>query len=229
MLTPDLTNFEAVKTGTDATKKASGLDNRLIAWRCPYCAAMWVDRACADAGFYITNVERCRLVAALLSRQHLILSGPAGIGKGSLANALALSMAQEQCSHVRLIQGHPWWAVNTGNVAHYVNLQAEFSLWRLLDFVEIISAERQPLPQTQPGQNGQTFVACIERVSSTEIDFYFDVFSQWLLGNASSKADFTPLRLIGTYDGEQPLNLTHRILRSVALVPIGDDDGLGRT
>ena len=79
-----------------------------------------------------------QLVAALLSRQHLILSGRAGIGKRQLAHSLALSIAEGRQDHVRLIQGHPWWAARTGNVGFFVNLQTQFSVWQLAIFIEAV-------------------------------------------------------------------------------------------
>lgn len=61
---------------------------------CPPCVAAWVDRASAAPGLKLTDLERRRLIAALLTRPHLILSGPAGAGKRRLASALALAIAQ---------------------------------------------------------------------------------------------------------------------------------------
>jgi len=103
---------------------------------CSSYAIAWVDRACTAADVGLTARERRRLIAALLVRRHLILSGPAGIGKCRLAYALALSFTQGRQSRVCLLQGHPWWAARTGDLGRFVELQTDFSVWRLAYFVE---------------------------------------------------------------------------------------------
>lgn len=185
---------------------------------CPFCITTRVDWACARTGIKLTNLERQRLVAALLSRQHLILSGPAGLGKRRLASALALSIADGQQSHVCLIQGHPWWAARTGDIARFVNLQTEFSVWRLIYFIESALHGQQPPARIRAGGNAADYVAFVERMSPVEIDFYFGVFPQGLLRGAPDQASAVSLRLIGTYDSSRPPDLDHRILRLAALV-----------
>jgi len=169
----------------------------------------------------LTAPERRRLIAALLTRPHLILSGPAGIGKRRLAHALALCMAQGRQSQVRTIQGHPWWATETGDTGYYVSLQTEFSVWRLDDFVESI-LYRTPLSAGIHGdRESSTYVVCVERMSPVEIDLYFSKFLQWLLWMGLDANGTVPLRLIGTYDSSIPPGLDHRILRVAALVHLG--------
>lgn len=182
---------------------------------------MWVDHARAATGIRMTTVERRQLIAALRSRQHLILSGPADIGKRQLAKALAFSMAERQRKRVRLIQGHPWWATGTGDVAHFVNLQMEFSVWRLIDFMESAGNGTRLSSQIQTDRKGGDYVACIERMSPVEIDFYFGVFSQWLRRNRPDKDAALTLRLIGTFDSRKPPNLDRRILCEAAVVHLG--------
>jgi len=189
---------------------------------CPFCTTTWVDRACAAAEIRLTAPERRRLIAALLARPHLILSGPAGIGKRRLAHALALSMTQGRQSQVRTIQGHPWWAAQTGNIAHYVNLQTEFNTWRLADFLKFALHNRQPLSLRQAERDDAgDYVVCVERMSPVEIDLYFSKFLRWLLWMRQDAHRTVPLRLIGTYDSSIPPGLDHRILRVAALVHLG--------
>lgn len=182
---------------------------------CPFCGAQWVDHALAVTGIKLTDLERGRLIVALLTRPHLILSGPVGSGKCRLAYGLALAIAQGRQSQVRLIQGHPWWAARTGRVAHYVGMQSEFSAWRLADF--IVSVLHPP----QLSADGSGYVACVERMSPVEIDLHFGRLALSLLRNAVDSGQSVPLRLIGTYDGQSRPDLDTHILRTTALVHVG--------
>ena len=91
----------------------------IVGERCAFCVTAWVDGARDEAGVRLTDLARRRLIAGLLARPHLILSGPAGAGKQRLAEALALSIAARRSSRVCLLQGHPWWAENTCDTSHY--------------------------------------------------------------------------------------------------------------
>ena len=186
--------------------------------RFPYCTITWVDRACARTGVRMTHLERRRLIAALLSRQHLILSGRSGIGKRQLAHALALSIAGGRQDHVRQIQGHPWWAASTGNIARYVGLQTEFNTWRLTDFLSFALRGRQPLPRDQAERESGGYVVCVERMSPIEIDFYFGALSWWLIKGVPDQVSNVSLRLIGTYDSDTSPGLDDRIGHIAALV-----------
>ncbi|MCZ7574304.1 MAG: hypothetical protein M5U01_37615 [Ardenticatenaceae bacterium] len=188
---------------------------------CPPCVAAWVERASAAPGLRLTDLERRRLIAALLTRPHLILSGPAGAGKRRLASALALAIAQGEPGHVRVIQGHPWWAARTDDVAYYVDLQTEFSTWRLADFLESIMTARRRSPRSQAEGDRGDYVVCVERMSPVEIDFYFGVVTRWLRRSAQDQAGAVPLRLIGTYDSQIPPDLYDPILSVAAVVHLG--------
>lgn len=188
--------------------------------RCLPSVVMRVDQACATTNFSLTGKERRKLVTALISRQHLVLTGPPGIGKCLLASELALSLTQKQSNYFRLIQGHPWWATQTGDVSRYVSLQMEFSILRLLDFVEVAQEAQELSIRTETSQ-GPVYVACIERMSPVELDFYFGVFARWLSKRVQNKAQRAPLQLTGTYDSQQPPVLDQRILAQTAVVHLG--------
>ncbi len=184
----------------------------------PSCATTWVDRACAATNVRLADQERRQLIAALLSRQHLILSGPAGMGKRRLAYALALAIVDGRKSHVSLLQGHPWWASKTNDVAYFVNLQTRFTEWRLAYFMESVLLSQQPSSQVQAESGTGDYVVCVQRMSPAEIDFYFSVVSQSLLKMAQGKAEAVPIRLLGTYDTMTPPDLDTQTRRFVALV-----------
>lgn len=182
----------------------------------------WVDRACAVTSIRLTELQRRRLIAALLSRRNLILSGPFGIGKCQLAHALALSITQGRESRVCLLQGHPWWAARTGNVGRFVQLQTEFSAWRLAYFTESALHGEQPLSRVQADGDAGDYVAWVARMSPVEIDLYFRVVTEWLIRSAGGNARSMPIRLIGTYDTNTPPHLDDQILRATALVHLSN-------
>jgi len=187
---------------------------------CSFCVTRWVEEACFAANVGLTALEQQRLTAALLARRHLILSGPTGTGKCRLAHALALAIAHGQQTHVRLIQGHPWWAARTGDVAHFVAIQTELSMSRLVDFVEAIlqNKGRSHSPAVQTGEDREDYVACVERMSPVEVHTYFGTLVRELLRQAQDGKVTAPLRLFGTYDSDRPPQLDELVLQVAALV-----------
>jgi hypothetical protein len=202
--------------------------------RCTFCVTQWVDRALVTAGVQITELERRRSIATLLSRPHLILSGPPGIGEGRLVHALALSGVDGERDRVCWLQGHPWWAADTANVGRFIELQTDYSLSRLARFAHpALNSEGTSLrhdgvgPVNAGSRNGRhagpaygmcAFVACVERVSPVEIELYFRVVAEWLPTNGEGASRFVPLRLTGAFDGSTPPDLDERIRRVTGLV-----------
>ncbi len=178
-------------------------------------AATWVDRVLSETGIRLTDLERRQLMAALASRPHLILSGPGGMGKSRLARSLARCITDGRPGHVCTIQGHPWWAAGTGDVAYFIHLQTAFSAWRLAHFMESV-------PHGAHGT--EAYVICVERMSLAEIDCYFEVLLPRLAWEARSEMHSASLRWIGTYDSYTPPELGPRVRRMAALVHLGGDD-----
>jgi len=191
---------------------------------CPLCATEWVDQACSSANVRLTGAARRQLIAGLLARRHLILSGPSGAGKARLARALGLCMVQGRTSCVRSIQGHPWWAANTQDVARFVTMQTDHSLWRLADFVEIIEWEQASPPPAGIDGGTQEYVALVEEMSPVEIELYFGRFLWWLSGRRQRGGSPIPLRLVGTYSTDSPPLLDDHILRLAGHVNLGRAD-----
>ena len=185
---------------------------------CPHCAIGWVDRAVLTTGLQLDSAVRRQLIAGLLARRHLILSGPRGIGKRRLAKALSLELAHDRLDHVFFLQGHPWWAAGTGDVTHFVELQTEFSLWRLNDFVDSLSTERQKQPGLYTEAQESPHVVCVERMSPAEVDLYFGGAVQWLFRQQVRGAMPASLRFVGTFDSDRPPALDAMIERVAAVV-----------
>ena len=202
--------------------------------RCHFCSTTWVDRATAETGIRLTALERRRLIAALLARQHLILSGPACIGKRRLAYELALSIVDGQQYRVCLLQGHPWWAARTSDVGYFVNLQSRFSMWQMAHFTTSVlngtrAFSRESSKKIPPELNltaqaeGDTdsYVVCVECMSPAEIDLYFRVILPSFSESVPSTTASAPVRLIGTYDSLTPLDLDEHVMQVAALVHLG--------
>ena len=185
---------------------------------CPVCTTRWVDQSCSKAGIRLADAARRQLIAGLLARRHLILSGPRGAGKYRLAKALSRAVALDRSDHVCSLQGHPWWAAKTGDVSRYVELQTDFSHWRLINFVEPLLSARESLSSLHTEAQEGVYVACVERMSPVEIDLYFVQFARWLLRQEQEWALPAPLRLIGTFDSNRPPVLDATVQRYVAVV-----------
>jgi len=216
--------------------------------RYPFYITNWVDRAVGLAGVELGDLERRRLIAGLLSRRHLILSGPTGIGKRQLARALALAGVDGQRDRICWLQGHPWWAENTSDAGRFVELQTGFSLWRLAQFADSLlnacpeiwlplahqSLSHMRLPKGPDQAFGEgtglcSHVVCVERMSPVEIELYFGVVAKWLLQNEAGETGLLPIRLVGTYDSRVPAMLDTHSSHLVALVhlDVPDDRGAG--
>jgi len=206
--------------------------------RCHFCVSGWVDRALNLAGVPLTDLGRRRLIASLLSRPHLILTGASGIGKTRLARALAVSGVGGQKDRACHLQGHPWWAANTADVSHFVELQTDYSLSRLAQFTRaepdgFTPAWAEMIPRSQvtrshekrTGANREGMAVCrktvyVERMSPLEVELYFGIVARWLAHNTTD-TEALPIRLIGTYDADVPLMLDEHTRRLVAQLHLG--------
>jgi hypothetical protein len=175
-------------------------------------------------GIQLAGEQRRQLIAGLLARRHLVLSGPREGGKSELARALARSMTAAESGRVCALQGHPWWASQTGNVSGYASMQSAYTTWRLVYFLAS-AADRGEDPETIPEGTlpcGQ--VVCDERMGPAELDFYFGVLPYRLLRNRRGQVRPWSVRFIGTYDSDEPPDLGQRVLRVAALVHL---NGIG--
>lgn len=208
--------------------------------RCHFCITRWVERAVSLAGLELADLARRRLIAGLLSRPHLILSGAPAIGKRRLARALALAGVNGHRDRICRLQGHPWWAAETADVGRFVELQTDFSLWRLAQFADsalnggsdiwscLVHPSRSPggALKGAGGSNEEgtgicSHVVCVERMSPTEIELYFGIVAKWLVRNGAGETGPLAIRLVGTYDSRVPPVLDKPTSRLVALVHLG--------
>lgn len=177
----------------------------------------WVDQAVYATGVTLAETGRQQLISALRNRRHLILCGR-GIDNSLFARKLSLSMASDRSDHVCLLKGHPWWAARSGDVSRFVELQTEYSLWRLYEFVESINSERQPWQSLCGEVQESPYVVCVDGMSPVEIDLYFGGVVQWLYRQELRGATPNSLRFVGTFESDLPPVLDATIGRVTALV-----------
>lgn len=188
--------------------------------RCSGCVVGSVERICAETGIRLTDEERRQLIAGLLARQHLILSGPPGGRKCELARALAFLLVDERRDRVCTLVGHPWWAGNTDDVAYYANMQMAYSEWRLVYFLAAVLADEQRTPGVRSVDSVGGYVVCIERMSPAEIGLYFGTLPYKLAAARQGTRRDIPVRFIGTYDSDTPPALDAWTLRVAASVHV---------
>jgi len=190
------------------------------AGRCSICVMGSVERICAETGIRLPEEERRQLIAGLLARQHLILSGPQGSRKCELAQALAFSLVAERRERVCTLVGHPWWAGNTDDMAYYANMQMAFSEWRLVYFLAAAQDDEERMPRVRSEDSVGGYAVCIERMSPAEIDLYFGTLAYKLAAAGQGMRRYLPVRFIGTYDSDMPPTLDVRTLSVAALVHV---------
>lgn len=184
---------------------------------CPTCVSLWVDNAIAASSIELTDRERRQLIAALLARRHLLLTGPADIGKRLLARSLASAVTSGEPDRVRVVSGHPWWAAQTGDVTRFVNVQTTYNLWRLADFVsDVATSVAQAIQIPTPVE--KVFVAVVERMSRAETDAYFGPFTKKETPSSTLGQAAGQLRIFGTFDADESPYLPGNIERAVAAI-----------
>lgn len=187
---------------------------------CSACVIGLVERICAKTGIRLADEIRCQLIAGLLARRHLILSGPSATGKCALARSLALSLADGREDRVCSVLGHPWWAGGTGDVAYYANMQMAYSEWRVVYFLANVLANGENAQGKRSVDQAGNYVVWIERMSPAEIDLYFGLLPYRLVAVQQGTRRGIPVRFIGTYDSDTLPTLDARTLQVVALVHV---------
>jgi hypothetical protein len=100
---------------------------------------------------------------ALKSKPMAILSGPMSSGKVALVENLMLILAGGtiQCQKM---EGHAWWAGESGNVGFCTDTQTRFNTTKILCLAE---------EALQPENANRVFMACLTRISPAELNGFF--------------------------------------------------------
>jgi hypothetical protein len=181
--------------------------------RCRVCVPALVDRAIARSGVAVEQHDRFRLIAALLGRQHLILSGSDTILLNALARALADELAEEREEYVCRFPGHPWWAAGTERVGYYAQMNESVAMWRLCYFLA------DALPETASEDYGRQRVVCVQSMSMAEVGYYYEFLARQLA--SVPELAQSQVALVGAYVGVAPLSLSPVAERLTSVVHLG--------
>ncbi len=175
-----------------------------------------VDRLAQHLAIYPRETV-LRYYCALMTRRFVILAGPAGRDKVSLARGVAEVLAGPSDSRWCLLRAHAWWTTRTGNAARFADLHARFSTLKVLAFIEEAgAAEAAQL----------SFFLCLEQMSPAEVLCYFDDLPRGILwqpdGSVSRVRLPGNLYVTGTIDlGQREQVFLPRQRPAVAIVEIG--------
>jgi energy-coupling factor transporter ATP-binding protein EcfA2 len=165
--------------------------------------------AVTGAGIASDYLDVVNFYVALKSKPLVILYGPSGSGKISLIEQLS-SFVKPGKNRVcldspsfQMLQGHPWWAESSQNLAVFTDANMRFNSNKLLFLLS---------EAWHPENKQRLFLACLSRISPAElIAFFSDLASQIIRGMLTHLGEHhlaTPipfpsnLHLIGTMDTE---------------------------
>jgi hypothetical protein len=100
---------------------------------------------CSDPAS-ITN-----LYVALKSKPMAILVGPEQTGKIAMVRCLVRVLIGGNCLQCQMMEGYPWSAAKSGNVAFFTKLHTRYNSEKLLCLIEEALQPDQPLPDRDNG------------------------------------------------------------------------------
>jgi hypothetical protein len=181
--------------------------------RCTVCVPALVDRAIARSGLALETPDRFRLIAALLGRRHLIISGKNNAALGSLVGMLGEELAGRREDYLCKLPGHPWWAAGTERCGYYAEMQENVGIWRLSYFLA------DALPGQPDTDCSLRRVVCIQNMSLAEVEYYYEFLARQL----ARVPELTQIRvaLLGAYTAETPPALSPIAQRWTSVVHVG--------
>jgi len=126
-----------------------------------------VDRLISTAGESGIQSDPNAIVnfyVALKSKPMAILTGPMSRGKVALVESLMRVLTGGDPIQCQKMDGHAWWAGESGNVGFCTDAQTRFNTTKILCLVE---------EALQPENARRVFMACLTRISPAELNGFF--------------------------------------------------------
>lgn len=181
--------------------------------RCTVCVPALVDRASARSGMAVETQGRFRLIAALLGRRHLIITGGSSAALGALVETLGEELTGRREDYLCKLPGHPGWAAGTELCSYYAEMQENFGVWRLSYFLA------DALPAQPATDLSLQRVVCIQNMSLAEVEYYYEFLARQLV--RVPELAQTRVALLGAYTGETPPALSSIAQRWTSVVQLG--------
>ncbi|GEM_PF-124702 len=121
-----------------------------------------IDRA-AEMGLQADPASIVNCYVALKSKPLAILIGPSESGKLALVQSLVSVLGGESL-HCQILDGHAWWAGQTGNVGLFAEAQTRLIAGKILALIE---------EAWQPENAQRVLIACLMRISPDELRGFF--------------------------------------------------------
>ena len=123
-----------------------------------------VIRVAGEVGIRTDPASIVNLYVALKTKPMAILAGIAHSGKIALIQTLVQALIGDDLFRCQMMNGHAWWASQTGNVAFFTDLQARLNADKMLNLIE--EARR-------PENAHRVHIACLTRISPGELTGFF--------------------------------------------------------
>ncbi len=126
-----------------------------------------VDRlisATVESGIQSDPSAIVNFYVALKSKPMVILTGPMSSGKVALVESFMQVLTGGDFIQCQQMDGHAWWAGESGNVGFCTDVQTRFNTTKILCLVE---------EALQPENAHRVFMACLIRISPAELNGFF--------------------------------------------------------
>lgn len=183
-------------------------------------------KAVTGAGFASDHLDVINFYVALKTKPLVVLYGLNSSGKISLIEQFSAFVGHGKNREYlcppgyQMLQGHPWWAENSQNIATFTDANMRFNSTKLLFMLS---------EAWRPENRQRLFLTCLSRISPAELfDFFCDLASQISRGVLTHLGEHhfampipypSNLRLIGTMDTEDYRWWEEDLLSQAILIP----------
>lgn len=170
------------------------------------------------AGFDANRNAIVNLYVMLKSKPIVLLVGPSGGFKSKIVECFAEILTEGNPLRYQIMQGHPWWATQTGDVVQFATMQACFTDQQLLTIID---------EALQPENKDAVYLVCLDHISLAELSNIFtnpSVQSKGLIDRlptiSSQQAIPLPsnLLLMGTMDTSDTWQISNELYLHTAII-----------